>query len=116
MIITERKNSKKGQAEVHINYNDDDMEGDWLEERVEDPFDKTAEDRLENNELRLAILECLDSLDERHAAIFKMKTIDNFDTEAICNEFNITPSNLWVIIHRARKAMAKLSRKKLVLI
>jgi RNA polymerase sigma-70 factor (ECF subfamily) len=35
-----------------------------------------------------------------------MKTIDGFDTEAICNEFNITPSNLWVIIHRARKSMA----------
>lgn len=101
-----KKNSKKGQAEVHINYSDDDMEGDWLEERVEDTYYKTAEDKLENIELRLAILECLDSLDERHAAIFKMKTIDNFDTEAICNEFNITPSNLWVIIHRARKAMA----------
>ena len=35
-----------------------------------------------------------------------MKTIDNFDTETICKEFDISPSNLWVIIHRARKAMA----------
>ncbi|RFN58700.1 sigma-70 family RNA polymerase sigma factor [Marixanthomonas ophiurae] len=106
-----KKNSKKGQAEVHISYTDDDMEGDWLEERVQDPYDKTAEDELENNELGLAILECLDTLDERHATIFKMKTIDNFDTEAICNEYNITPSNLWVIIHRARKAMANCLEK-----
>ncbi|WP_339701627.1 sigma-70 family RNA polymerase sigma factor [uncultured Marixanthomonas sp.] len=106
-----KKNSKKGQAEIHINYTDDDMEGDWLEERVQDPYDKTAEDELENNELGLAILECLDTLDERQAAIFKMKTIDNFDTEAICNEYNITPSNLWVIIHRARKAMANCLEK-----
>tara|TARA_R100000306_G_scaffold1332_2_gene3620 strand:+ start:44310 stop:44861 length:552 start_codon:yes stop_codon:yes gene_type:complete len=106
-----KKNSKKGQAEVHINYTDDDMEGDWLEERVKDPYYKSAEDKLENSELRLAILECLDTLDERHAAIFKMKTIDNFDTEAICNEYNITPSNLWVIIHRARKAMANCLEK-----
>ncbi|NNC46798.1 MAG: RNA polymerase sigma factor, partial [Winogradskyella sp.] len=38
-------NSKKGQAEVRINYNtNEDSEGDWLEERVADPFDKTAED------------------------------------------------------------------------
>ena len=35
-----------------------------------------------------------------------MKTIQNFDTEAICNEFDISASNLWVIIHRARTALA----------
>lgn len=101
-----KKNSKKGKAEVRMTYNDDDAEGDWLEERVSDPFDKTAEDVMENSELGMAIYDCLDTLNEKQARIFKMKTIDNFDTEAICNEFNITPSNLWVIIHRARTAMA----------
>lgn len=100
-----KKNSKKGQAEVHIAYNDEDAEGEWLEERVSDPYDKTAEDKMENEELGLAILKCLDGLSDKHATIFKMKTIDNFDTEVICNEFNITPSNLWVIIHRARKGL-----------
>jgi RNA polymerase sigma-70 factor (TIGR02943 family) len=101
-----KKNSRKGKAEVRMSYSDEDAEGDWLEERVKDPFDKTAEDTMENEELGLAILVCLDKLNEKQAAIFKMKTIDGFDTEAICNEFNITPSNLWVIIHRARKSMA----------
>ena len=104
-------NSNKGKAEVRMSYSDEDANGDWLEERVRDPFDKTAEDVLENNELGSAILECLDGLSEKHATIFKMKTIDNFDTEAICNEFNITPSNLWVIIHRARTAMAECLEK-----
>ena len=41
-----------------------------------------------------------------------MKTIDNFDTEVICNEFGITPSNLWVIIHRARTALAECMEEK----
>ena len=31
---------------------------------------------------------------------------EGIETEAICNELNITASNLWVIIHRARTAMA----------
>ena len=101
-----KKNSKKGKAEIRMTYNDDDAEGDWLEERVSDPFDKTAEDVMENSELGMAIHDCLDTLNDKQARIFKMKTIDNFDTEAICNEFKITPSNLWVIIHRARTAMA----------
>ena len=99
-------NSKKGKAEVRIKYNTDDNEGDWLEEQVADSSDMTAEDVMENNELGLAILDCLDSINEKHAAIFKRKTIDGLDTEEICNEFNITPSNLWVIIHRARTALA----------
>jgi RNA polymerase sigma-70 factor (TIGR02943 family) len=101
-----KSNSKKGKSEVRMTYKDEDSDGEWLEERVSDPFDKTAEDTLVNEELGLAILNCLENLNEKQASIFRMKTIDGFDTEAICNEFNITPSNLWVIIHRARKSMA----------
>lgn len=104
-------NSNKGKAEVHISYRDEDSEGDWLEENAADPFDRTAEDRMENKELGLAILECLDKLPEKQAAIFKMKTVENFDTEAICKEYDITPSNLWVIIHRARKSMVECLEK-----
>lgn len=105
-------NSKKGKAEVRINYNsDNEQEGDWLEEQVADPFDKTAEDQLENNELGDAIYDCIAKLPEKQAAVFKMKTILNYDTETICNELDITASNLWVIIHRARTAMADCMEK-----
>lgn len=101
-------NSNKGQAEVRMNYNSgDENEGDWLEERVGDPFDKTAQDTLENEELGNAIYNCLEKLPKKQAEVFKMKTILGHDTEAICNELNITPSNLWVIIHRARTALAE---------
>lgn len=107
-----RINSQKGKAEVRINYSDDENNGEWLEEQVADDFDRSAEDEMENEELRLAILECLDEINPKHAAIFKMKTIDGADTEAVCNEFKITPSNLWVIIHRARTALAACLEKK----
>ncbi|MGY0391785.1 sigma-70 family RNA polymerase sigma factor [Bizionia sp. KMM 8389] len=100
-------NSKKGQAEVRMAYNSQEDEGDWLEERIADPFDKTAEDTLENNELGDAIYNCLGKLPEKQATVFKMKTIEGIETEIICNELNITASNLWVIIHRARTAMAE---------
>ncbi len=100
-------NSKKGKAEVRIMYNSDtETEGDWLEEQVADPFDKTAEDTIQNNELGEAIYNCLSKLPEKQAEVFRMKTIEGYETEVICNELNITASNLWVIIHRARTAMA----------
>ncbi|RED48466.1 sigma-70 family RNA polymerase sigma factor [Seonamhaeicola aphaedonensis] len=99
-------NSNKGKAEVRINYKDEESEGDWLEERVADPFDKTAEDTMQNSELGNAIYNCLSKLPLKQADVFKMKTIQGIETEVICNELNITASNLWVIIHRARTAMA----------
>ena len=104
-------NSKKGKAEVRMSYSSDENEGDWLEERVADPFDKTAEDSIENTELGLAIHDCLGKLPEKQATVFKMKTILGYETEAICNELDITASNLWVIIHRARTAMADCMEK-----
>lgn len=100
-------NSKKGKAEVRMSYNSDfDSEGDWLEEQVEDSFEINAEDTLINEELGSAILNCLEKLPDKQALVFKMKTIQGYDTEVICNELGITASNLWVIIHRARTAMA----------
>ena len=104
-------NSKKGKAEVHINYRDENGDGDWMEERVADPFDSTAEDIIENTELGDAIYNCLDKLPERQAEIFKLKTIEGQETETICNAYKITASNLWVIIHRARTAMAECMEK-----
>lgn len=105
-------NSKKGQAEVRVNFNNDsDNEGDWLEQRVADPYDKTAEDNLENNELGLAIHNCISQLPEKQATVFRLKTLEGYDTETICNDLGITASNLWVIIHRARTAMAACMEK-----
>ena len=100
-------NSNKGKAEVRITYNDEsETEGDWLEERVADPFDKTAEDIMQNEELGDAIYNCLSKLPEKQAEVFRMKSIEGLETDVICNELNITASNLWVIIHRARTALA----------
>lgn len=102
-----KSGSKKGKAEVKIDYGGQGQEGEWLEEQVSDP----AGYDMENRELKLVIFDCLEKLNERQARIFKMKTIDGIDTETICNEFNITPSNLWVIIHRARTALANCLEK-----
>lgn len=104
-------NSNKGKAEVRMTYNSDENEGDWLEERVGDSNVKNAEENLINSELEEAIYNCLSKLPEKQATVFKMKTILGYETDVICNELNITPSNLWVIIHRARVTMAECMEK-----
>jgi|SRR5690554_268428 len=105
-----RINSAKGKAEVQFTYRDQE-EGDRLEEQIADLSGRNAQQLMENEELGKAIMDCLEQLNQRQAAIFKMKTLEDADTETVCNEFGITPSNLWVIIHRTRTALAKCLEK-----
>lgn len=99
-------NSKKGKAEVRITYSSQsDSAGDWLEENVADPFSTLENDEIENEELGLAIQECISKLPKKQSAVFVMKTIRGLSTEDICNELGINPSNLWVMVHRARTSL-----------
>ncbi len=103
-----KMNSKKGKAEIRVSfYEDGDKKGNWLEECVPQHWGNEAEINIESQELGLAINNCVKDLPEKYRMVFKMKTIDNIDTEEICNELSITASNLWVIIHRARLQLRK---------
>jgi len=96
-------NSKKGQAEIRMSFYDDgENEGNWIEERVPQSWKNETEKSIENDELKLQIDDCIDNLPEKYAIVFRMKTILGIETEDICKELGITPSNLWVMIHRAR--------------
>lgn len=96
-------NSKKGQAEVRMSFYDNgENEGNWIEERVPQSWQSETEKDIENDELKSQIDICIDNLPQKYAIVFRMKTISGIETEDICNELEITPSNLWVMIHRAR--------------
>ncbi len=59
----------------------------------------------ENNELAKALATCLKGLPEKFHKLFVLKEIDGLSSEEICKEFNIKPTNLWVILHRARNQL-----------
>ena len=101
-------NSAKGKAEVKMNfYTDGDREGEWIEERVPTSWTNEIEKNIENDELNSALEKCIGNLPKKYAMVFRMKTIQQFETEEICKELQITSSNLWVIIHRARTQLRK---------
>ena len=100
--------SKKGQAEVRMNfYEHGENEGNWIEERVPQNWDNKTEKSIENEELKAQLETCIGFLPEKYEMVFRMKTIQGFETEEICKELEITSSNLWVIIHRARTQLRK---------
>lgn len=101
-------NSKKGKAEVRMNfYKDGEHEGEWIEERAPNTWSSDADKDIENGELKSALDYCIDKLPEKYGVVFRMKTIQGFETEEICKDLDITASNLWVIIHRARTQLRK---------
>lgn len=101
-------NSAKGRAEIRINfYADGGHAGEWLEERAPNDWNGEIEKKIENEELAVVLEKCIASLPEKYAIVFRMKTINQMETEDICKELDITSSNLWVIIHRARTQLRK---------
>lgn len=64
------------------------------------PRDPTAE--LEQAEFWDIFRGCLDRLPETLAVAFVLREIDDADTDTICQILDITPTNLWARLHRAR--------------
>jgi RNA polymerase sigma-70 factor (ECF subfamily) len=59
----------------------------------------------ENNELAKALTQCMNKLPEKFRRLFVLKELEGISSEEICNEFDIKPTNLWVILHRARNQL-----------
>jgi RNA polymerase sigma-70 factor (ECF subfamily) len=57
---------------------------------------------LEKSEFNSILQKCICDLPQNLAAIFTVREIEGWKTEEICKEFEITSSNLWVMLHRAR--------------
>jgi RNA polymerase sigma-70 factor (TIGR02943 family) len=76
--------------------------GHWKEQYSPQPMRMEAGDRLGNKELTSILQKCLHKLPSLWYSVFTMKHMDNAATATICKELKVTPSNFWVIIHRAK--------------
>ena len=76
--------------------------GHWKEEYSPAPFKAEGADLLVNKELAAILKKCLQKLPALWLSVFTMKHMDDVATEMICKELKVTPSNFWVIIHRAK--------------
>ena len=76
--------------------------GHWKEEYCPVPLRAEGVDLLANKELAAILKKCLQRLPALWLSVFTMKHMDDAATETICKELKVTPSNFWVIIHRAK--------------
>jgi RNA polymerase sigma-70 factor (ECF subfamily) len=61
---------------------------------------------LEKQEFWMAFRKCLNALPGRQADAFTLREMDDKSSEEICKDLEISPSNLWVLLHRARLRLA----------
>ena len=59
----------------------------------------------ELSQLRRALDACADRLKPTMAQVFSLREVAGMETADICKELGITPTNCWVLLHRARLFM-----------
>ena len=63
------------------------------------------EELLANKEFWVVLRQCLQKLPKLNHDAFLLREIEGMSTEVICKILKITPSNLWVIMHRSRSQL-----------
>ena len=74
----------------------------WNRTAAPTEWELPADDLLIKAEFIKILQLCLSYLPETQADVFRLKNIDELKTDEICKELNISTSNLWVLIHRAK--------------
>jgi len=78
------------------------MKGSWKPDSGPTDWGDDPLKSLEKSEFQSVLQKCISDLPQNLAAIFTVREIEDWKTEDICKEFEITASNLWVMLHRAR--------------
>ena len=63
---------------------------------------EAADESYDSKEFYKILESCLGELPEKWKGVFTMSLLDDSDSKIVCKEFNLSSSNFWVIMHRAK--------------
>ena len=75
--------------------------GHWLEHAAPQEW-SNADKNVDRNEFYRILQYCIQKMPQKLVPVFIAKFIDEQDPEIICKEYEISSSNYWVMLHRAR--------------
>ena len=76
--------------------------GDWRREKMPKDWQEKEEHLLDDINFQRLLEECLNALPESWNTAVKLKYLLSKKGEEICQELDISPTNYWQIIHRAK--------------
>jgi len=68
---------------------------------------KNPEKAISNTEFVEVLGNCLEKLPENQKVVFKLREMEDLDCDEICNIVGVTPTNLGVLLFRARQRLRK---------
>lgn len=71
------------------------------------PWPADPSDALGRRQFWEALQRCLGELPPRHASAFALRELEGLETAELCKALEATPTNIWVILHRARLALRR---------
>lgn len=77
-------------------------DGEWQKKSAPKNWKVNFEEAIENKELASVLNGCIGKLPDTQKRLVLLKMVEQETTETVCKELNITSTNYWVIIHRAK--------------
>lgn len=84
-----------------------DAAGHWLPNQAPRPWTSSPSDAIETAEFGRILQGCMDKLPPVQKSVFVLTYLEDEDSEVIRQELDITASNMWVLLHRARLKLRK---------
>jgi RNA polymerase sigma-70 factor (ECF subfamily) len=79
--------------------------GTWQPNQKPKAWSVDPNDPVEQKQFWEHLKRCLEGLDQRLAKVYNMRDIQEIEYDEVCNVLAVTPTNLRVMLHRARKMM-----------
>ncbi len=86
----------------------------WTAETKPKEWGMNYDQPVETKEFYSILEMCKQKLKDIQQAVFVMKYMEDLDTDEICKALNITASNYWVLVHRAKLHLRKCMEKNWV--
>ena len=102
--------SDKG-FEEHFFAPDDHSEASWTKDALPGYWKSGADASIQQDEFNKVLEFCISKLPSKLLPVFVSKYMEEEETEKICKDYGISPSNYWVILHRAKLLMRKCLEK-----
>lgn len=105
-----KKVNKYHQESIETLHNTNDYfdnRGSWRTDQRPTDWHLGSGHSVDQKEFYEVLQKCIGRLNELQRIAFVMKHLDDEDTDDICKELQITTSNYWVIIHRAKLQLRK---------
>lgn len=83
------------------------FKGGWIHELGPADWPENPGASLDNAAFWQTFHSCAGKLPEKVARVFLLREVDEVTSEEICAMLNISQSNLWVMLHRARMALRR---------